>query len=187
MATGHEEDAHVTGLVARVLALDDHQAFAEIVALYQGRVRGFLTRLTGRRDAADDLAQETFLKAYRYLGSFEGRGRFVSWLLRVAYQEFVTSVRRPRPDAVPLDATTAIDRAVDLGDADARLTLEYALRTLEPAERAALELHYWHGLTHVEIATVLGCPIGTVKSQILRGRGKLRERLGAQVNRTESR
>ena len=160
-------------LVARVTTLDDHDAFAEIVHLYQTPVRRFLTRLAPASGAADDLAQETFLKAYRHLDSYRGQGRFVSWLFRIAYQEFVTSTRKRAPAATALDGDV-----VDAGLGErlvASLSIERAMTTLRSDERAALDLHYRRQLTHPEVANVMNVPIGTVKSLILRGRAKLRD------------
>jgi RNA polymerase sigma factor (sigma-70 family) len=85
-----------TDLVARALR-DDHDAFAELVRRYQSPLRAWLRRLTGGDFArADDLAQETFLRAYRRLGSFRGTGKFSTWLFSIAYNEFRNDTRRRR-------------------------------------------------------------------------------------------
>lgn len=173
MAGSDDEEARVAKLVLRVATLDDHDAFAEIVRTYQAPVRRFLARLTARPDAADDLAQDTFVKAYRHISSYRGDGRFASWLMRIAYQEFVSGVRRRAP----------IEQAIEEGPADgsaadrlvAALSIARAMSALRPEERAAIDLHYRHELTHAEVAGVLGLPLGTVKSLILRGRAKLKD------------
>src|ERR1035438_5183166 len=73
-----------TRLIARVLAYDDRHAFSELVRQHQSAVRGFLRRLTGGRHAlADDLAQETFIEAYRNLGRFHGESAFAAWLFGI--------------------------------------------------------------------------------------------------------
>lgn len=183
MAGSDDEEARVARLVLRVATLDDHEAFAEIVRTYQGPVRRFLARLTSRPDAADDLAQDTFVKAYRHIGSYRGEGRFASWLLRIAYQEFVTGVRRRAPIELALD-----DGPTDKGTGDrlvAALTIARAMAALRPDERAAIDLHYREELTHAEVAGVLGLPLGTVKSLILRGRARLKSVL-TRVHDTEA-
>ena len=84
-----------SGWISRVVVHDDHRAFAELVRLHQAAVRRFLRRLCGADWArADDLAQETFWKAYRHIGSFRGEGMFLGWLFRIAWQLFVTQQRR---------------------------------------------------------------------------------------------
>ncbi len=173
MAGSGDEEATVAGLVLRVATLDDHDAFAELVRIYQAPVRRFLARLTRRPDLADDLAQDTFVKAYRHIGSYRGEGRFASWLLRIAYQEFVTAARRRAPVELTLEAEPG-----DRGTGDrlvAALSIARAMSALRPEERAAIDLHYRHELTHVEIAGVLRLPLGTVKSLILRGRSRLKD------------
>lgn len=186
MAGADDEEAQVARLVARVAALDDHDAFAALVRLYESPMRRFLRRLCHGSDDADDLAQNAFLKAYRHIATFRGEGRFVSWLLRIAYQEFVSSRRRAleplAEEASPVDAGAG-DRLV------ASLSLEQAMTALRVEEQAALTLHYHEQLTHPEIAAVMAVPVGTVKSLILRGREKLRARLsgGPCVRGTDDR
>ena len=92
MADRAEQDPREAVWIARVIAHDDHEAFGELVALHQSAVRRFLLRLTSNDSSrADDLAQDTFLKAYRHIRSFEARGRFLSWMFRIAWQLFVPS------------------------------------------------------------------------------------------------
>ena len=172
MAADDSGEARVARLVARVAALDDHDAFAGLVTRFQARRLRFLARLTHGSAAADDLAQDTFLKAYRHIASFAGRGRFASWLFRIAYQEFVTSARAGRPATVPLDEVPADGGA--RGRLEATLAVDQAMAHLRQEERLALDLHYGHQLTQAEVATVLDLPLGTVKSLIQRGRDKLR-------------
>ncbi len=165
--------------IGRVLATDDHAAFAELTRLHQSAVRHFLRRLTaGDGERADDLAQETFWRAYRYIATFQGRGRFLSWLFRIAFQLFITEERRrhgvrwvelPAETPAPGDAAQAIENS---------LTVERLLATLRPEERAALVLHYSDDLSHSEIAEVLDLPLGTVKSLLRRARLKLRSARG---------
>ena len=82
-------------LIARVISLEDHNAFGELVRRYQSPVRGFLTRMTrGDSHLADDLAQETFLKAWQKLKTFRGESRFSTWLFGIAYNEFRGQARR---------------------------------------------------------------------------------------------
>jgi RNA polymerase sigma-70 factor (ECF subfamily) len=164
-------------LIARVLAGDDRGAFAALVNRHQGAVRGLLRRLChGDAAAADDLAQEAFVRAYRGLGGFRGGARFSTWLHRVAYNVFLDhAARRPLPDSEP--------PVVPAADAVLRTDLQRAMSALRPAEAAALTLSYVELLTHEEIAEVLGCPLGTVKTHINRGKERLRALMGDWADR----
>ncbi len=162
-------------LIARVLAGDDRRAFAELVRRHERPVRGLLRRLcAGDAALADDLAQETFLRAYRGLSGYRGTARFSTWLYRVAYTAFLSHARASRTQELPeVDHTTSGSRAL------LRHDLERALGALAPVERMVLVLAYGADVTHEEIATILGLPLGTVKTHILRSKERLRRALGA--------
>ena len=171
-----------------MLAGDDRHAFSELVRRHQSAVRNFLRRLTGGRHAwADDLAQETFLAAYRNLGRYRGASAFPTWLFGIAYNVHRSARRRERPavewtgDASTLAAVPGHEQTVPdpTGGADLRQDLAGALAQLPPDERAALHLCYAEGLTHEEAAAVLACPLGTVKTHVLRAKEKLRPLLRA--------
>src|SRR3954471_4584106 len=141
MAGGADRDRVESALISRVVVSDDHDAFAELVRLHQSAIRQFLRRLT-RNDwsRADDLAQETFWKAYRHLASFQGRGRFVSWLFGIAYQLFITEERRPRGvTAVRLNDDLASEIDSEQQFAEAR-TFDEMMAPLRAEERAAIVL-----------------------------------------------
>ena len=164
-------------LIARVLHAGDPNAFGELVRRYQSPVRAFLRKLT-RGDAAlaDDLAQETFLRAWRKLETFRAEGRFSTWLFGIAVNEFRSQLRRDRrhlwenPGGQPADTEPATGPSLD----GLRLDLDEALLRLTLPERAAILLCCQHGLTHEEAAKTLRAPLGTVKTNILRGKEKLR-------------
>ncbi len=168
-------------LVARVGAADDRAAFAELVRRHQSAVRLLLRRLTGGDEAlADDLAQETFMRAYRALQSFEQKARLSSWLYRIAYNVFAADAAKRRRRATdawaePPEPEPALAPASDGERAGLRHDLGRALARLSVAERAAIVLTGVSGLTCEEAAEVLGCPVGTVKTNIHRGRSRLRQ------------
>jgi len=158
-------------LVARVIALDDRRAFAELVRRHQSAVRGLLRRLSGGDAAlADDLAQETFLKAYRSLAGWRGGARLSTWLHRIAYNAFVSHARRAPPPEPPEPEPA---RATDAAAID-RADLWRALGRLRDEERAALSLTYAEEVTHEEAAATLDWPLGTLKTHVMRGKEKLR-------------
>jgi RNA polymerase sigma-70 factor (ECF subfamily) len=178
MADRTEQDRREAIWIGRVVALDDHEAFAELVRLHQSAIRNFLRRLTGHdRETADDLAQETFWRAYRHLPTFEARGRFLSWLFRIAFQVFVSDRRTRRIASVPLprELIAPTDEAQNAID---RRTFDQLMMRLAPDQRAAMLLHYQHGMSHAEIAESLDLPLGTVKTLIRRGRQSLQTAFG---------
>lgn len=162
-------------LIARVVERDDRHAFTTLVRRHQSLVRNVLRRLTaGDAALADDLAQETFLRAYRGLRRFRGGAKFSSWLYRIAYNVFLSSRARTLATEVAEASEVGDDPA---GEAAMRHDVDRAMTALKPEERMALTLAYWQGASHEEVAEVLGCPLGTAKSHITRGKEKLRRRL----------
>lgn len=167
-------------LVTRVLVDDDQHAFGELVRRHQSAVRGLLRQLT-RTDVAlaDDLAQETFLRAYKHIRSFRGEARFSTWLYRIAYNCFREEARR-RKEFVGIDEKEQQQEPdPQVRDPALRHDLMYALSLLPLHERSAILLCCQNGLTHDEAARVLEIPIGTVKTNVLRGREKLKRALAA--------
>lgn len=131
-------------------------------------MRSFLARVT-RGDGADDLAQETFLKAWRVAGSYRGEGSYQGWLLRIAWREFLSSRRKRCEEAAELP-----DRAdPGTGGRDARIDVERALDRLAPRERAAAILCLGEGWSHAEAASILDLPLGTLKSIVARAKAAL--------------
>jgi RNA polymerase sigma-70 factor (ECF subfamily) len=172
-------------LCARVLASDDRHAFATLVRRHQPSVRALLRKLTcGHAARADDLAQETFLRAYRALGTYRGGAKLSSWLLRIAYRVFLSDARAAASRPTEELTDDALHAAGGADDAlHARHDLERALRVLEPAERAAIALTYGQDLTHEEAAEILDVPLGTLKTRVLGAKQKLRVELAERGDR----
>src|SRR5262245_26821221 len=162
-------------LVARAVATADAAAFARLVERHQSAVRNWLRQLCRDPVQSDDLAQETFFAAWRNLRSYAGKGRFSSWLLRIAYHAYLQAQRREGQRRRLGEALGSSD-APGTPEPGARTDLERMLAVLAPDERRTLLLCYAHGLSHVEIADVMDLPLGTVKSHIRRGAAKIRER-----------
>jgi RNA polymerase sigma-70 factor (ECF subfamily) len=167
-------------LVTRVLVEDDQHAFAELVRNHQSAVRGLLRQLT-RNDLglADDLAQEAFVRAYRNLSRFRGEAKFSTWLYRIAYNCFREDARK-RKELVGIDESQ-LEAQHDPQTVDPALKhdLMHALQQLPLHERSAIVLCCQNGLSHDEAARVLEIPLGTVKTNVLRGREKLKKILSA--------
>jgi RNA polymerase sigma factor (sigma-70 family) len=169
-------------LIARVLQHEDQNAFGELVRRYQSPMRAFLLNLTrGDTHLADDMAQETFIRAWQRLGSYHGEARFLTWLFGIAINEFRSQARRRKElaledmDNPPPEIENA--QPDDAAASRLRLDLAEALKLLTLGERAAIVLCCQNGLSHEEAARTLVCPLGTVKTNILRGKAKLRRTL----------
>jgi RNA polymerase sigma factor (sigma-70 family) len=165
-------------LVARVLVDADQHVFGELVRRHQSAVRGLLRQLT-RTDVAlaDDLAQQTFLRAYKNIRSFRGEARFSTWLYRIAYNCFREDARR-RKELVGIDEEQLqTQHDPQVANPALRHDLMRALNLLPLNERAAVLLCCQNGLSHDEAARVLDIPLGTVKTNVLRGREKLKRML----------
>ena len=183
-------------LIARALVGDDRHAFAELVRRHQSTVRACLRKLTaGNHALADDLSQETFVLAWRNLKSFRQEARFSTWLYRIATNCWLADARKrkeellgDRDDAVADEDDAASDANASHGDhargASLKIDLEKALAVLTEGERAAIVQFYHNDLTHEEAAYVLNCPVGTVKTHVLRGKQKLKVALAAYAPET---
>ena len=159
-------------LVALVTSSDDQAAFQLLVERHQGAIRGFLRRLAaGDYGTADDLAQETFLMAYRKMHTFKSTGSFVSWLHTIAYRQFLQFTRKHARQQVMAEPP---EQGHDPGQSiDAEILTQRLMAFVSPEERACLTLAYAAGMSHPEIGKVTDLPLGTVKSHIQRGKHKL--------------
>jgi RNA polymerase sigma-70 factor (ECF subfamily) len=168
-------------LVRAVQASDDRAAFAELVRRHQSVVRTVLRRLArGDQGLADDLAQDTFVLAWRNIRHFRFEARFSTWIYRIAINAWRSDARKRRELLLDADdGEPALDAfaAEEMPDVPARVDLERALATLSEGERAAIAACYYADLSHEEAAQALGIPVGTVKTHILRGKAKLKARL----------
>jgi RNA polymerase sigma-70 factor (ECF subfamily) len=180
-------------LIARVVVHDDRNAFSELVRRHQSAVRTTLRRLTvGNHALADDLAQETFMLAYRNIRSFRQEAQFSTWLYRIATNAFLADARKRKEELLG-DRDRDLAQEGDDEDAESteaagsdqtrgaslRIDMDRALAVLSDAERAAIVQCYHNDLSHEEAAIVLDCPVGTVKTHILRAKAKLKSRLAA--------
>lgn len=165
-------------LIARVLSREDQNAFGELVRRYQSPIRGFLARMSADSHLADDLAQETFLNAWQKLHTYRGGAKFSTWLFAIALNEFRTSARR-RKEMGSIDESEEEPEEPSAPPDAMRLDLTEALKRLNSNERAAILLCCQNGMSHEEAASALDCPLGTVKTNVSRGREKLKKYLSA--------
>ena len=134
-----------------------------LVEKYERPLRSFLARTVGE-DAADDIAQDAFLKAWRAAGQYDGRARYSTWLTRIAWRCRIDRLRKERK-AEPVEEDSHPPHSFEVGDMLARLS---------ESERAALVLCEGHGWTHSEAAALLSLPLGTLKSIVARAKSKCR-------------
>jgi len=161
------------GLVARVLVDDDQHAYGELVRRHQSSVRGVLRQLTrGDFALADDLA-------YKNIRSFRGEAKFSTWLYRIAYNCFREDARKRKELVGINEEQWQAERDPQTVDPGLRHDLMHALSLLPLHERSAVLLCCQNGLSHDEAARVLEIPLGTVKTNVLRGREKLKKTLAA--------
>lgn len=162
------------GLISRVTLFGDKKAFEKLIKGYQSPIRRFFMNLTmGDGPLSDDLSQETFIKAYLYLSSFKAISAFSTWLYRIAYNIYYDSVRARKYwddlNEGEIDKLYGIKNDYSEEKAD----IYTALNLLRKEEKTAIVLFYMEDKTHVEIAKIMNCPLGTVKTYILKGKEKL--------------
>ena len=176
----------------------DSRAFDLLVLKYQGRVAQLVSRYLNNAAEVEDVTQEAFIKAYRALPNFRGESAFYTWLYRIAANaaknHLVALGRRPTSD-MALDDSEVFDVPGRLKDHESPdevimgQQLEALIsRTIEelPVElRAALTLREFEGLSYEEIADVLECPIGTVRSRIFRAREAIDVKMAKQLQGSE--
>ena len=161
--------------LAALAAAGDRSAYSALVTRHQGAVRGLLRRLARNEAAADDLAQDAFVKAWLRIADYRGDGSVKSWLCRIAYTEFLQAARKAKTRARHEDAAGAeADTVAAPVDAHANVALDRALAQLADAERQCVVLNFAAEMSHSEVSAATGLPLGTVKSHVNRGRAKLR-------------
>lgn len=186
-----------SALVTRAKA-GDVDAFSELVRHYDRRVFRMAKQITQNDDDAEDVLQETFLKAYTHLDDFQGNSKFYTWLVRIAVNEALMKLRKRRSDrSVPLDEPidTGEDEMVreiavwdenpeDVYSRDELADiLDQAIQSLKPAYRTVFILRDIEEMSIEETADALGLSISAVKSRLLRARLQLREKLTRQFRR----
>ena len=163
-------------LLSQCALADNRDAFGRLVEAYQPRVRRFLLNLTaGDEMLTDDLAQETFIKAYVGIRGFKGLSSFGTWLYRIAYNEFYNHTRKHHEDHVEDiaalgEVSTAVNDAID-----ASMTVQEALTRLNENERVAITLFFIEDQPLKQVSKIMQMPEGSVKSLIHRGKSKMRQ------------
>lgn len=171
----------------------DVHAFEELVEQYQQGIINHAYSMFLNREDALDMAQETFIKAFNAIASFNRQSSFKTWLFRIATNVCLDELRRRKRRAVTVSLTAEEDSdspgvQIDVADASAdpaeaaqqaflRQAIEKAIGELDTEYRTAIVLREIEGMDYNEIAKTMGCSLGTVKSRISRARAQLREKL----------
>jgi RNA polymerase sigma factor (sigma-70 family) len=184
-----------TDLVRRAQKGDLH-AYDELIRRYQERIYATVYHMTSNHEDANDLAQEAFIKAFHALKSFKGGSSFYTWIYRIAVNKTINFLKQRKhkpqmslddldfnaehdPDFVALVSENTPRRAVGLSELQEKLN--EALQRLSEPHRLVVTLHDVQGLSHEEIAKIVGCNIGTVRSRLFYARQQLQAYLSDYV------
>ena len=160
-------------LVTQVAVFHNKRAFDQLVRKYQSPVRRFfLNQTLGDEQLSDDLAQETFIKAYVNITKFRGLSSFSTWLMRIAYNVFYDNVRA-RKQTEDIDSLAAMRQTSSSGDSNLKMDIYAALDLLKPDERTCITLQLIDGYPIDQISKITGIPDNTVKSHLRRGKEKM--------------
>jgi RNA polymerase sigma-70 factor (ECF subfamily) len=184
-------------LVAQARDGDD-KAFAELVRRYEGKIFRLAQHVTQNREDAEDVLQETFMKAYEHLDQFKGDSKFYTWVVRIAVNQALMKLRRRKTDkSVSLDETIdtgedTLVREIAAWDEDPEqrfsreelgTILDSTIQSLEPPYRSVFVLRDIDELSTEETAEALGLSVPAVKSRLLRARLQLRDKLNRYFKR----
>ncbi|HEY3397997.1 MAG TPA: sigma-70 family RNA polymerase sigma factor [Armatimonadota bacterium] len=199
MKTGLRSDSETDLLVAQA-RVGEAFAFERLVEKYHGRVYNYITRMVHDSTDAQDVAQETFVRAYQGLPRFRGASSFQTWLYRIASNLAIDAARGRSRRAL---LTVSMDDPIEQDDNELERDLpdEGENNPPEALEREELRSQVWEalgelslklrpvivlsdleGLSYQEIAQVLGCPVGTVKSRLFNARSQMRDKLNARLH-----
>jgi RNA polymerase sigma-70 factor, ECF subfamily len=176
----------------------DAEAYGQLVRRYQSKIFRLAQHITQNREDAEDVLQETFLKAYEHLDQFQGNSKFYTWIVRIAVNQSLMKLRRRKNDK-----SVSMDDAIDTGEdmivreiaawdenPEERLSreeiggiLDSAIESLEPPYRSVFVLRDIEELSTEDTAEALGLSVPAVKSRLLRARLQLREKLTRQFKR----
>jgi RNA polymerase sigma-70 factor (ECF subfamily) len=178
----------------------DPSAFADLVGRYEGKIFRLAQHITNHREDAEDVLQETFLKAYEHLDQFHGNSKFYTWIVRIAVNQALMKLRKRRSDK-----TVSMDETIDTGEdivareiatwdpnpeerhsqAEMQRILDDAIQSLAPPYRTVFILRDVDELSTEETAEALDLTVPAVKSRLLRARLQLRDKLTRRFKRKE--
>jgi len=173
--------SHGLGLVLNAGTLRESPSLEELYQQYRDPLHRYLHRLCGSIDQAEELTQETFVRAYTGLLTFRGDCSVATWLFRIARNTYLNSLRRPSPTRIDTDELLALPDVADTHDpvqqyalVEQRGLIALALAQLPEQQRSVLLLRDAEGLAYIEIADVLGISLSAVKVSLFRARNSFR-------------
>src|SRR5438552_52561 len=169
-------------------AAGDEAAFGELMRRHQSWVRSLIRAVVQSQEQAEDLTQEAFCRVYQHLGRYAAQGQFTAWLKRIAVNLAKDHLRRKtHATLLPLDEIeemrvedSRFDPEAALASAVLRDDVQKAIRLLPDTQRLPLMLHYFHDMSLQEIALMMDCPVGTVKSRLHYALRRVRQTLTAR-------
>lgn len=184
--------------LVKLVQQGDKRAYDLLVLKYQHKILGLISRFVKDHAEAQDVAQEAFIKAYKALPNFRGDSAFYTWLYRIAVNtaknHLVSRGRRPPGSDIDADEAQYFDGAEGLRSVESpenalfgeelREVVQDAVKNLPEDLRCALTLREFDGLSYEDIANVMDCPVGTVRSRIFRAREAVEKAISKQLNGT---
>lgn len=165
-------------LIARALS-EDHEAYGELVDRYKNALYRHCFAIVRNENAAEDIAQESFIVAYYKLDQYNSDYKFSTWLFKIATNKALNWLKKHAKEIAADDAMIAKIASTQPSPRQAAedIELHEAVDRLEPKYRTVISLYYWQGLSYQEIANVLAVPEGSVKGWLNRAKYKLRKEL----------
>ncbi|MDE2450432.1 MAG: sigma-70 family RNA polymerase sigma factor [Gammaproteobacteria bacterium] len=172
-AGGRSTDERECALLARIAGRDS-AAMKELYLLYHRRLARFLMRLTTRYDLAEEIINDTFWVVWQHAGDFRGASRVSTWILGIAYRRGLKSLRHAGPPPVESNVETEAGTDEPARQEELNEWLDVALQRLPLEQRMVIELAYHVGHSCEEIASIMQCPVNTVKTRMFHARRKLK-------------
>ena len=172
-ASGCSTEERERALLARI-AGQDSAAMKELYLLYHRRLARFLMRLTTRYEVAEEIINDTFWVVWQHAGDFRGASRVSTWILGIAYRRGLKTLRYAGPPLADIDLATEAGTEEPAKQEELTEWLDVALRRLPIEQRMVIELAYHIGHSCEEIASIMQCPVNTVKTRMFHARRKLK-------------
>jgi RNA polymerase sigma-70 factor, ECF subfamily len=169
----------------RRVAKGDRPAFERLYHSYQKRIFGYLFRMVGASDPAEELTNDVMLEVWKGAGGFKGESKVSTWIFGIARFRALTWLRRGNPTLVDVEEAGQLSDPNELQDEvlmkqGVRDKVRKALANLTRQHKEVMELTFYQGFSYPEIADILQCPLNTVKTRMFHARKQLRELLGAE-------
>ncbi len=171
----HTDAQLLAGVVAK-----DRRCFEELYLRYRRRVLGYLVRMLGGREHAEEVLDDTMLVVWTDAERFDNRSKVSTWIFGIAHNKAMKRRRRLVKHSAEVSTSREVlatrpDPARGMGPREIRWALDKALAALTPEHRAVVELTYFRDCSYLEVAEIVGCPVNTVKTRMFHARRRLRE------------